>query len=144
MNRRQFTTALSALAAAPAMPLKALTAAPAVSAAIPNGARFWAIYMSQLHGTCTAKTLSTMTGLDVTSAQGFLSRMIGDGVITPTQLVSKVMKTQANQSGQPSKFKKRMQKFVEEKRPATIHEFDEIDDQTTKDSAEIEPEVTSE
>ena len=134
MNRRQFTTALSALAAAPTLPLKALTAAPAVATAVPNGARFWAIYMSQLQGTCSAKTLSTMTGLDVSAAQGVLSRMIGDRVITPTHFISKAINTHANKTTKPSQWKDRVQKFVDGKKTSApvSTTSEEIDDEVGK------------
>ena len=118
MNRRQFTTSLSTLFAAPALPLKALTAAPASGTAVPNAARFWAIYMSQMHGTCTAHTLSTMTGIDASTAQGYLSRMIGDGVIKPTNIVSKAIDMQNKASKSPSQWKERMKKIADERAPA--------------------------
>lgn len=114
MNRRQFTTGLTAIAAAPALPLKALATAPAATA-IPNSARFWAIYMSQLNGTCSAKTLSTMTGLDMTAAQGYLSRMVNEGIITPTRMVSKIAEVQANRAQRPSSLRDRLQKMSKEK-----------------------------
>jgi hypothetical protein len=114
MNRRQFTTTLTALAAAPAMPLKALTAAPAATA-IPNSARFWAIYMSHLHGTCSAKTLSTMTGLDASVTQGYLSRMVSEGIIKPTRMASTIAEVQANRASKPSGLRDRLQKFANEK-----------------------------
>ena len=118
MNRRQFTTSLSALFAAPALPLKALTAAPASGTTVPNAARFWAIYMSQMHGTCSAHTLSTMTGIDASTAQGYLSRMIGDGVIKPTNIVSKAINMQNKASKSPSQWKERMKKIADERAPA--------------------------
>jgi hypothetical protein len=143
MNRRQFTTALSALAATPALPLKALTVAPVTATAIPNGARFWAIYMSQLHGTCSAKTLSTMTGLDISAAQGVLTRMIGDGIITPTRMISKAINTQANKTTKPSQWKDRVQKFVDEKKasatpPTTDEVENDVSDKATAEDIEKE------
>jgi hypothetical protein len=128
MNRRQFTTSLSALFAAPALPLKALSAAPVAATAVPNAARFWAIYMSQLHGTCTARTLSTMTGVDAATAQGYLSRMIGDGVITPTDIVRKAINAQTNSAKRPSQWKERVQKFVDEKKTTTTTMHDDEQD----------------
>jgi DNA-binding transcriptional regulator YhcF (GntR family) len=115
MNRRQFTTSLSALFAAPALPIKAITAAPAATTAIPNAARFWAIYMSQLHGTCSAGTLATMTGVNTATAQGYLTRMIGDGVITPTDIIRKAINAQTSNAKPSSQWKERVQKFVDDK-----------------------------
>ena len=85
---------------------------------MPNAARFWAIYMSQMHGTCTAHTLSTMTGIDASTAQGYLSRMIGDGVIKPTNIVSKAINMQNKASKSPSQWKERMKKIADERAPA--------------------------
>lgn len=115
MNRRQFTTSLTAVAAVPALPVRALAATPAVTSTVPNGARFWAIYMSHLHGNCSAKTLSTMTGMDVSAAQNCLTSLINDGVIKPTRLLGKVAGSHANTQQKPSKWKERVKKFIDEK-----------------------------
>ena len=132
MNRRHFTTALSALFAAPALPLKALSAAPVAASTVPNAARFWAIYMSQLHGSCSASTLSTMTGIDATAAQGYLSRMITDGVIKPTNIISKAINAQANKSNRPSQWTERMQKFTQEKtQTAPAPDTEDVDPDTS-------------
>jgi hypothetical protein len=115
MNRRQFTTGLAAIAAAPAMPAKALASLPAASAAIPHPARFWAIYMSHLHGTCSPQALSKMTGIDPGVAQGYLSRLVSDGVLTPTNIVSKALSAQTKPIRQQSKLRERLNKFLEDK-----------------------------
>jgi hypothetical protein len=98
MNRRQFTASLSALMAAPALPAQALRAAPVAATAIPTQARFWAIYMSQLHGTCTPAALSTMTGATPEVARGYLSQLISQNVITPTNIMSRTVSSTQQQS----------------------------------------------
>ena len=106
MNRRQFTAGLGALAASPALPVKALTSAPAASA-IPNTARFWALYMSHLHGVCTPEALAKISGITVNAASGYLKAMIGDGVITTTRMTATVPKT----TSKPTGLQKRLEKF---------------------------------
>jgi len=130
MNRRQFTSALGAVAAAPALPLKTLTTAPAVATVVPNTARFWAIYMSHLHGTVSAKTLSVMTGLDVSVAQTHLTKLVSDGVIKPNHLLTRLAESNANSSQEPSKWRERLKKFTEEKQDAASDpEITEPEDQ---------------
>jgi hypothetical protein len=118
-----------------------MTAAPAVATAVPNSARFWAIYMSQMHGTCSASTLATMTGLDASAAQSCLSSLIRDGVITPKRIMSRVVGSQANKPHQPSKWRERIQKFMDDKRsvaqpqsaePETVEIPNEVTDQDTQ------------
>ena len=110
MKRRHFIQNMAALAAAPALPIKALASA---GAAIPKPARFWAIYMSHLHGTCTPASLAKATGINPSVAQGYLSRLIADGVLTPTNIVSKAISAKAVQSpDQPTDISKRMKKFL--------------------------------
>lgn len=136
MNRRQFTTALGAAAAAPALPLKAMTAAPVASTAVPNGARFWAIYMSHLHGTCSPQTLATMTGLDVSVAQTHLTKLISDGVLKPTNLFGRMAASNTKQPQGPSKWRKRVEKFMEEKQPPESEEQVEVEQETSQEASE--------
>lgn len=143
MNRRQFTTSLSALFAAPALPIKAIAAAPAATTAIPNAARFWAIYMSQLHGTCSAGTLATMTGVDTATAQGYLTRMIGDGVITPTDIIRKAINTQTSNTKPSSQWKERVQKFVDDKKP-TAATPQNVENEATEIAAEEVDQIKTE
>ncbi len=86
MNRRSFTKALGAMFALPVMPMPTLAAAPA-AVAVPSQARFWAIYMSGLHGKCTPKALQTMLNIPAAEAEGYLNQMILDGVIKPNNLL---------------------------------------------------------
>lgn len=136
MNRRQFTTSLTAVAAAPALPVRALASAPAVATTVPNGARFWAIYMSHLHGNCSAKTLSTMTGMDIPAAQNCLTSLISDGVIKPTRLLGKVAESHANTAQKPSRWKERVKKFIDEKQEEIAPPESEVDVEATNDETE--------
>ncbi len=111
MNRRQFTAGLGALAAAPALPVKALASAPAAGA-IPKTARFWAIYMSHLHGVCTPEALAKTSGVTVHTAKGYLSTLISDGVIKTTRIAAAVPSTPKSTG-----LKKRLEKFKTD-RPA--------------------------
>ncbi len=118
MNRRKFTQALGALFALPAIPAKALTAAPAAAAtAIPNASRFWAIYMSQLHGTVSPATLANMTGISQSAARGHLSSMIADGVIKPQNLIQRAAQAKAPARARAENTKlelrEKLQKFAE-------------------------------
>ncbi len=87
MNRRQFTKSLAAAFAAPALPLPAL-GAPA-SAGIPNAARFWAIYMTRLHGDVTPGMLTQMTGIDPIETRAIRAKLLADKVISPTGFIRK-------------------------------------------------------
>lgn len=136
MNRRQFTSALGAVAAAPALPLKAMTAAPATAGAVPSAARFWAIYMTHLHGTVSAKTLSIMTGLDASVAQSHITSLISDGVIKPNNLLMRLAESNANSSEEPSKWRERLKKFAEEKQEETVEQDEGLE--TAEISEDVE------
>jgi hypothetical protein len=58
-----------------------------------------------------------MTGIDASIAQGYLSRMIGDGIITPTNIISKAVNARAVDAKQPSQLNERIQKFIEGEKP---------------------------
>ena len=110
MNRRQFTTSLDALAAVPVLPLKALASA---GTAIPNPARFWAIYMSHLHGTRSAATLTKAAGINSGIARGYLSRLVAEGVLTPTKVLGRTVATKAVQPAkQTTNAGGRLKKFL--------------------------------
>lgn len=86
MDRRTFTQSLAALFAMPAIPVTAAAAPVAAVATVPSQARFWAIYMSALHGTCTPRALQVMLNISASEAQGYLTQLIAQGVITPSNL----------------------------------------------------------
>lgn len=83
MNRRQFTTRLAALFAAPAMPASALTAtAPvAATAAMAAGATSWASYLMAMHNTCIPTMLKSVLNINADAAESIHTQMINQGVI---------------------------------------------------------------
>lgn len=77
------------LPATPALSLPAAgagAAAPAM-AAVPANARFWAIYISALHGECTPRALQNMLKIPAGDAQHYLTQLVADGVIKPNPLL---------------------------------------------------------
>ena len=88
MDRRTFTQSLAALCAVPAVPLTAAAAPVATVASVPSQARFWAIYMSGLHGTCTPRALEVMLNIPSAQAKGYLSQLMAQGVIKPSGLTT--------------------------------------------------------
>lgn len=90
MNRRKFIQSLAAVFALPAAPKLAVgsvgMAAPAV-ATVPKQARFWAIYMSALHGECTPQTLQNLLHIPEADSKRYVSQLITDGVIKPNPLL---------------------------------------------------------
>jgi len=87
MNRREFTRNMLAAAATPALPLPALAKAQAV--VVPKAARFWAIYMTHLHGDITPGMLTQMTGIAPAQTTAIRAKLIADNVISPTGFVRK-------------------------------------------------------
>jgi len=82
MNRRQFTTRLAALFAAPALPASAVVAAARpVVAAMPAGATSWAQYLTAMHNTCTPAMLKSALNLNPKTAKTIHMQMINQGVI---------------------------------------------------------------
>jgi len=136
MNRRQFTAGLGALAAAPALPAKALAHA-STTGAIPNTARFWAIYMSHLHGTCTPEALAKISGVSVRAAKGYLSAMISDGVITTTRMAAVVPKAVQKPTGLKARLKKWGK--VEDDSPPVNHGTAKLQDETDTAATESKP-----
>ena len=103
MNRRRFLQSLAAVVSLPAAPLSlkpamaalpaggSATGAAAAAAAVPARAQFWAIYMSGLHGECTPAALQQVAGIPAAEAKGYLARLVADGVIRPTPLLSRTV-----------------------------------------------------
>ena len=83
MNRRAFTTSLLATAAMPALPMPSVGTAAKSAASAPKSAKFWAIYLSRLHGAVSPHTLGQFTGLNAASAAAAHSQLITGNVITP-------------------------------------------------------------
>lgn len=83
MNRRQFTSRLAALFAAPALPANALAAATAAPPiAISTGATSWANYLMAMHDTCTPTMLKSVLNINADSASAIHSQMVKNGVLS--------------------------------------------------------------
>lgn len=90
MNRRRFIQSLAAMFTLPATPALSLPAAGAAAptiAAVPANARFWAVYISALHGECTPRALQNMLKIPASDAQNYLAQLVADGVIKPNPLL---------------------------------------------------------
>ena len=100
MNRRSFIQSLTAVFSVPAhatLSLQPAAAAIPTAAAVPAKARFWAIYMSGLHGQCTPETLQKLLHIPEADAKSYIGRLTADGVIKPNPFlqtqVSQVLKS---------------------------------------------------
>lgn len=92
MNRREFTKSLAAAFTLPALPLPAISAAQPVT--VTKAARFWAIYMTHMHGDVTPGMLTQMTGLDPVQTTAIRTKLIADKVISPTGFIRKSLATE--------------------------------------------------
>tara|TARA_R110002094_G_scaffold60570_4_gene71218 strand:- start:639 stop:1142 length:504 start_codon:yes stop_codon:yes gene_type:complete len=79
MNRREFTTSMAALAAAPALPLPA--AAPRTAAQIPTGTYAWGQLIARAQNTCNPAMLARHLRLDADVAHALFDTMLRDGVL---------------------------------------------------------------
>lgn len=52
-----------------------------------------------------------MTGVDSVTAQGYLSRLVSDGVIKPSRFAANVVRANSKTSIKDSPLKKRLEKF---------------------------------
>lgn len=94
MNRRRFLQSLAAIVSAPAMPafsMPSISVAAQSAATVPANARFWAIYMSGLHGDCTPQALQNMLNISASDAQRYVSQLVADGVIKPNPLLKRTV-----------------------------------------------------
>lgn len=98
MRRRTFIQSLAAAFTLPAIgpALSVPAASSAVSAgavstgvAVPAKARFWAIYMSSLHGECTPQTLQNLLHIPGADAKKYIGQLIADGIIKPNPLLQR-------------------------------------------------------
>lgn len=90
MNRREFTRNALAAVALPAVSLPAYALSkPAASTA--TAARFWAIYMTHLHGKFTPQMLSQALDLDMGAARAINAQLVAEKVITPAQAAGRVL-----------------------------------------------------
>lgn len=85
MNRREFLTTATAAAAIPALPTIPMPAA--TPAASPNAARFWAVYLANLHGDVSPGMLAKATGLSTARAAAIRTDLIASKVLKPRLIV---------------------------------------------------------
>jgi len=91
MKRREFLTTATAAAAIPALPAIAVPAATA--APVPNAARYWAIYMTNLHGDVSPGMLAKATGLSTAKAAAIRTDLIAANVLKPTRIIASTTAT---------------------------------------------------
>ncbi len=119
MKRRIFIQSLAAVFALPAAPALSLSgasaAAPTAAVAVPTQARFWAIYMSALHGECTPQTLTNLLHIPETDAKRYVGQLIADGVIKPNPLLQNTVSelVKPKDDSLIDKAKKRLEKKSE-------------------------------
>ncbi len=124
MNRRQFTTRLAAILAAPAMPASALATAAATPAAAPaivsTGAASWASYLMAMHSTCTPTMLKSVLGINADASAAVHAQMVTQGVIKDgnraVRDIKQRLKSHLKDSALPTT------------RPATIDDLDALTD----------------
>jgi|GEM_PF-411126 len=124
MNRRQFTTRLAALFAAPALPASAVTAAATAPVAAPvvisTGATSWANYLMAMHDTCTPTMLKSVLNINADSANAIHSQMVKKGVITDgNRVIRDVKRRLKSHHAAPD---------MPDTRPATIEDLDALTD----------------
>ena len=112
MKRRRFIQSLAAVFTLPAVPglsLQPAAAASVSAAAVPAKARFWAIYITGLHGECTPQTLQNMLHIPEMDAKRYIGQLLADGVIKPTPVLQRAVTELAkpNEDGVLDKIKKR-------------------------------------
>lgn len=143
MKRRMFMGSLAAIAAVPALP--ALPAASAPAIAVPTQARFWAIYMSALHGQCTPRTLQVALNIPAAEAKGYITQLIADGVIKPNRFAKAAFKEVM--SRKPSKLVEKAKDKIDQKVDDFLNVDDEpeaeIDQQKTEDALENTPDTVT-
>jgi len=156
MNRRRFLQSLVSvfsLPAATALPFSPATAAMPTAAAVPTQARFWAIYMSGIHGECTPKALQNMLNIPELDAKQYISRLLADGVIKSNPLlqgsVPKILKS--NEDSILDKVKKRSEMKAQAKveeweicEPVDETDFLDPESERLEDEPEINQEGVSE
>ncbi len=134
MNRRKFIQSLAAVFTLPAAPKLALgsvgAAAPAVTA-VPTQARFWAIYMSALHGECTPQTLQNLLHIPEADSKKYIGQLIADGVIKPNPILKNAVSelVKPKDDGLVDRVKKRFEKKAKAE-PVKLDVREEADAET--------------
>jgi hypothetical protein len=122
MNRRRFLQSVAAVFTLPALPALSFgssAAVPSAAVAVPTQARFWAIYMSGLHGECPPHALQTLLNIPASEANTYVTQLVAEGVIKPNPLlqrsVSRLIKS--DDDSLLGKVKKRLQMKSEAQQP---------------------------
>lgn len=123
MNRRRFLQSLAALVSMPVLPslsLGATNAAAPAMASVPANARFWAIYMSGLHGECPPQTLQTMLNIPAADARHYIGQLVADGTIKPNPILRKTLSefVKTDKESFLNRMKKRLDMKAEASREA--------------------------
>jgi len=147
MKRRTFIQSLAAALTMPAAGSLTLTSAgasvPTAVAAVPAKARFWAIYMSSLHGECTPQTLHNLLHIPKVDAKRYVSQLIADGVIKPNPLLQRTATelVKSKNENLMEKVKKRSEMKAKAKaEPLEVHKAEytlEEEDQRSVDENDI-------
>ena len=148
MNRRRFLQSLAAVFTLPAgasLSLPSISAVAPAAVAVPTKARFWAIYMSSLHGECTPQTLQNLLHIPGSDAKKYVGQLIADGVIKPNPLlkqsVSKIM--QGKDDTLLDKVKKRSEMKSDAKRKIASEPMSAQDTDHQEEAAETPPDEGS-
>lgn len=83
MNRRSFLSTGAAAVTLSAFPTQALGIRAGVTQAAMTKARFWALYTAGLHGSVTASSVATLSGVSQAAAQKLIHAMIAQGALSP-------------------------------------------------------------
>ena len=142
MNRRRFLQSIAAVFSLPAMPSLSIgstaTASTAVSA-VPTQARFWAIYMSGLHGECPPHALQSILNIPAVDAKKYVTQLVTEGVIKPNPLlqrsVSKLVKTDDDSLFAKVKKRLEMKSEAQEGEPEPVESAEEVERQKAEDEA---------
>ncbi|MEO0329069.1 MAG: hypothetical protein AAF217_10800 [Pseudomonadota bacterium] len=114
MNRRRFLQSLVAVFSLPAganLTMQPVFAAAPAAVAVPTKARFWAIYISALHGECSPKTLQNMLHIPELDAKQYITQLISEGAIKQHPLLQKSVTelVKPKQESVVDKVKKRLE-----------------------------------
>lgn len=146
MNRRRFIQSLAAVFTLPAAPKLALGSAgtaTTTAAAVPTQARFWAIYMSALHGECTPQTLQNLLHIPEVDSKRYIGQLIADSVIKPNPLLQNTV-TELVKPKDDSLVEKVKKRFERKKAKAEPVELDVQEEADPERALDEEPEVEEE
>ncbi len=134
MNRRRFLQSVAAVFTLPALPglsFGTSAAVPSAAVTVPTQARFWAIYMSGLHGECPPHALQTLLNIPAAEAKSYVTQLVSEGVIKPNPLlqrsVSKLVKTDDDSLLGRVKKRLEMKSEAQQPEPELVEPTDEVE-----------------